>query len=119
MALMSPFSRPIQFCPLPNHNFEKNARNLGEPAEPWIQNPSGFLPIFMEFKSFHEKIPCHIKHYSMDKHAQYSQVPHIIMFCQKRPLKIKCPRTWNMYGHFVMKLLTNFHLTRYKFAFYK
>ena len=48
-------SRPIQFCPLPNQNFEKNAKDTGDPAEPWIQDPSGFLQIFMGFKSFNQK----------------------------------------------------------------
>ena len=45
-----PLSRPIQFCLLPNQNFEKNAKDLEDPAKPWIQDPSGFLPIFMGFK---------------------------------------------------------------------
>ena len=49
-----PLSRPIQFCPLTNQNFEKNAQDPAGPAEPWIQDPSVFLPIFMEFKSFHQ-----------------------------------------------------------------
>ena len=44
-------SRPIQFCLLTNQNFEKkNAQNPANPAEPSIQDPSGFLPIFMGFK---------------------------------------------------------------------
>ena len=47
-----PLSRPIQICLLPNQNFEKNAQDPADPAEPWIQDPSGFLPMFMEFKSF-------------------------------------------------------------------
>ena len=42
-----PLSRPFQFCPLPNQNFENNAQ---DPAEPWIRDPNGFLPIFMGFK---------------------------------------------------------------------
>ena len=50
-------SRPIQFCPLTNLNFEKNAQDPGDPAEPWIQDPSGFLPIFMGFKLFHQRNP--------------------------------------------------------------
>ena len=41
-----PLSRPIQFCPLPNPNFEKNAQDPADPAEPWIKDPSGFSPIF-------------------------------------------------------------------------
>ena len=28
-----PLSRPIQCCPLPNQNFEKNAQDPGDPAE--------------------------------------------------------------------------------------
>ena len=44
-----PLSRPIQFCPLSSQNFEKNAQDPGDPVEPWIQDPSGFLPIFMGF----------------------------------------------------------------------
>ena len=50
-----PVSRPIQLRPLPNQNWEKNAQDLAEPAEPWIQDPSGFLPIFRGFKSFHQR----------------------------------------------------------------
>ena len=43
-------ARPIQFCLLPNQNFEKNAENPADSEEPWIRDPSGFLPIFMGFK---------------------------------------------------------------------
>ena len=50
-----PLSCSIQFCLLPNQNFEKNTQDPADPAEPWIQNPSGFLPTFMGFKSFHER----------------------------------------------------------------
>ena len=49
-----PLSRRIQFCPLAMQNFEKNAQDPGDPAESWIQDPSGFLPVFMGFKSFHQ-----------------------------------------------------------------
>ena len=42
--------RPIQFCPSPNQNFEKNALDPADPVEPWIQDLSGFLSIFMGFK---------------------------------------------------------------------
>ena len=45
-----PLSHPIQFCLLPNQNFEKNTRDPADPAEPWIQDPSGFLLVFMGFK---------------------------------------------------------------------
>ena len=44
------YSRPIKFRPLANQNFEKNAQDPANTAEPWIQDPSGFLPIFMGFK---------------------------------------------------------------------
>ena len=37
-----PLSGAIQFCLLPNQNFEKNVQDPGDPAEPWIQDPSGF-----------------------------------------------------------------------------
>ena len=60
-GLYIPLSRPIQFCPLTNHNFEKNAQDPGYPAEPWIQDPSGFLPIFMGSKSFHSRNPLSYK----------------------------------------------------------
>ena len=50
-----PLSRPVQFCPLSNQNFEKNAQDPADPAEPWIQDPSGFLLISMGFKSFHQR----------------------------------------------------------------
>ena len=50
-------SRPIHFCLLPKQNFEKNTKDPADPAEPWIQEPSGFLAIFMGFKSFHQRNP--------------------------------------------------------------
>ena len=56
-----PLSRPIHFCPLPSQNFEENAQDPGDPAKPWIQDPSGFLPIFMGFKSFHQRNPLSYK----------------------------------------------------------
>ena len=45
-----PLSRPIQFYPLTNQNFEKNAKDPADPAKPWIQDPSWFSPIFKGFK---------------------------------------------------------------------
>ena len=66
-----PLSHLIHFCPLPSQNFEENAKDPGDPAKPWIQDQSGFLPIFMGFKSFHQRNPWHIKHYNMDNQAQY------------------------------------------------
>ena len=39
----------IQLCSLPDQNFEKNVHDLADPSEPWIQDPSGSLPIFMGF----------------------------------------------------------------------
>ena len=45
-----PLSRLTQFCLLPNQNFVKNTKDPADPAEPWIKNPSGILPIFMGFK---------------------------------------------------------------------
>ena len=56
-----PLSIQIQFCPLPNQNFEKIAQDHADPAEPWIQDPRGFLPIFMGFKSFHQRNPMSCK----------------------------------------------------------
>ena len=55
-----PLSRPIQFCPLPNQNFEK-AQDPADPADPWIQDPSGVLPIFVGLKSFHQRNPLSYK----------------------------------------------------------
>ena len=49
-VVFTPLSQPIQFCPLPNQNFEKNAQYPAYPMEPWIQDPSGLLPIFMGLK---------------------------------------------------------------------
>ena len=46
-----PLARPIQFCLLQNQNFENNAKDPADPAEHWVQDPSGFLPIFIGFKS--------------------------------------------------------------------
>ena len=37
-----PLSRPIQFCLLTNKNFEKKAQDTADPAEPLIQDSSGF-----------------------------------------------------------------------------
>ena len=54
-------SRPIQFCPLPNQNIEKNAQDPADPAETWIQDLSGFLPIFMGFISVHQRHPMSYK----------------------------------------------------------
>ena len=48
-------SRRIQFCPLTNLNFEKNVQDPGDITEPWIQDPSEFLPILMGFKSFDQR----------------------------------------------------------------
>ena len=49
-----PFSRPTQLCLLPNQNFEKNVQDSVDPAEPWLQDPTGFLPILMGLKLFHQ-----------------------------------------------------------------
>ena len=65
-----PLSRPIQFRPLPNQNFEENTQDPGDSVEPWIQDPSGFLQISWGFNRFVKGIPCHIKHYNMDNQAQ-------------------------------------------------
>ena len=40
-----------------SQNFEKNAQDPADSAEPWFQDPSGFLPILMGFKSFHQRNP--------------------------------------------------------------
>ena len=52
-----PLSRTNQFCPVPDQNFELNAKDPADPAEPWIQDPKGVLPIFVVFKSFHQRNP--------------------------------------------------------------
>ena len=59
-----PFSRSIQFCLLPSQNFEKNAQDPGDLAEPWFQDPGGFLTILRTSNSFIKEIPCHLKHYN-------------------------------------------------------
>ena len=56
-----PLSRPIHFRLLPNQNFEKNPQDPGDSAEPWIQDPSGFLQIFMGFKSLCQRNPLSYK----------------------------------------------------------
>ena len=56
MAYITPVHVRLN-CLLPNQNFEKNAKDPADPAEPWIQDPSGSLPIFIGFKSFHQKSP--------------------------------------------------------------
>ena len=48
--LYIPLPRPIQFCTLPNLNFEKNAHDPALHAESWIQDQSGTLPILIGFK---------------------------------------------------------------------
>ena len=68
-------SRPIQFCPFPNQYFEKNSQNPADPAEPWIQDPSGFFRFSWGSNHVVKEIPCHIKRYNVDNQAQYSEVP--------------------------------------------
>ena len=48
MASMPPFT--YDSILLPNQNFAKNAQDPADTAEPWIQGPSGFLPIFTGFE---------------------------------------------------------------------
>ena len=64
-------SRPIQFCFLSSQNFEKNVQDPADPAIPWIQDPGGVFADFhgVQFKSFHQRNPCHITHYSIDNQA--------------------------------------------------
>ena len=50
-------SRPIQFCLLLNPNFEKNTQDPADPAEPWIQDPSGFLEISWDSNHFIKESP--------------------------------------------------------------
>ena len=50
-----PLSRLIQFCPVPSQSFEKNAQDTGDPAKPWIQDPSAFLPIFIRVQIISSK----------------------------------------------------------------
>ena len=56
-VVYTPRSCPIPFYSLPSQNFEKNAQDPVDPAKPWIQDPSGFLPIFMGIKSVHQRSP--------------------------------------------------------------
>ena len=55
-CLYLPF-KSDSFCLLPNQNFENNPQDPADPAETWIQDPSEFSPIFMVFKSFHQRNP--------------------------------------------------------------
>ena len=41
--------------------FRENAQDPADPAEPWIHDPSGFLSIFIRFKSFHQRNPLSYK----------------------------------------------------------
>ena len=36
-------------------NFREDVQDPGDPAKPWIRDPSGLLPIFMGFKSLNQK----------------------------------------------------------------
>ena len=67
--------RPIQFCLLPNQNFEKNVQ---DPQILWNTGCKirvGFSRFSWGSNHFIDEIPCHITHYSMDNQAQYSEVP--------------------------------------------
>ena len=41
-----PLSFPIKFRPLPNRNFEENAKGPARIPEPWIQDPQGYFAYF-------------------------------------------------------------------------
>ena len=56
--LYSPFNSDL--IPLPNRNFEKIAQDHADPAEHRIQAPSGFMPIFMGLKLFHQGNILHV-----------------------------------------------------------
>ena len=45
-----PLSRLTRFYPLPYQTFEENAKDPVKIPEPWIQDPKGFLPIFVGLK---------------------------------------------------------------------
>ena len=92
-------SPPIQFCPLPNQNFEKMPKILQILRNPGSRIRVGFSRFSWGSNHFINEIPCHIKQYNMDNQAQHSEVLKIIMFCQNSRLKIKHPRAWNMSGY--------------------
>ena len=107
-----PLSHPIHFCPLTNQKFEKHAQDPADPAKPLIQDPSGFLLIFMGFKWCHQRNPLS---YKTLQHGQSgaifrNTVDHHVLselpFKHKTPHKT--PRAWNMsaQGPCKKKLLT-------------
>ena len=68
-----PLSLPIQFCPLLNQNFEKNAKDPAKIPELWIQNPKVFCRFSWSSNIFVKDKSCHIKHYTMGNQSQYSE----------------------------------------------
>ena len=51
-------SSRIKVCLLPNQNFEKNAQDAADLAEPWFQDLIWFLPISWGSNNFIKEIPC-------------------------------------------------------------
>ena len=98
MAFMSPFtSNSILSFTRPK--FRENAQDPADLAEPWVQDPSVFLPIFMGFESFHERNPLSHKTVLHGQSGTILRVYRMIMFFQNLRLMIKCPRAWNMSGY--------------------
>ena len=56
MAFMSPFTS-FSILSFTRPKFRVNAKDPADLAEPWVQDPSAFLPIFMGLELFHERNP--------------------------------------------------------------
>ena len=81
IALISPF--PVPLISVPHHTrISRKAPNIlpgsRNPGSKIRMDPESILkPIFMgfHFQLLYQRKHCHIKHYSMDNQAQYSEVP--------------------------------------------
>ena len=65
-----PLSRPNQFCPLLDQNFEKNAQDLLRIPDPVSQRVFAYFHGVQ--KHFMGEITYHVKHFSIDNQMQCS-----------------------------------------------
>ena len=91
MAFMSPFtSNSILSFTRPK--FRENAQDPADLAEPWVPDPSVFLPIFMGFESFHERNPLSHKTVLHGQSVTIHRVYRMIMFFPEFTLNDKMPQ---------------------------
>ena len=72
IALISPFH--VRFNSVfYQTNFERNVQDPADTAEPWIKDQSGFLFLFMGFKSFHHRNPLSHTHWPFSRRIMFSE----------------------------------------------